>query len=309
MNINDCDVKALVTQLEKLYGIRIENISRDGVGHGINYWVNNRKYLLKLFPQNSKYRIRDEIIACRYLISKGMMVSEHIDTLFGEQIVKLGDFEAHLQKGIGGVCKSQNALNTDETNELINKLLEIIAILRGVKTSPNSLFESPKQVGDIITGIESSIAVESKGYILDLYRDKVSLLLRIPAMNKLPVTLHTSHSDFHVEQVLYRDTRIHAVIDFSHVSQIPIEWEIMRACLKSYDAKNHFDMARMIEHSLSRASRLLPGNTHAENIYTSAIQIVSSEWNIKQYRRTGDNSWLAREQNMLNVFESIIWKI
>lgn len=296
----------IADMLKTHYDIVCVNIKKDLRGSGRNYWINDR-FLLKLFDVNVKYRIEDEITVCQFLRNSGFPTSKHLLGLDGSYIQQIGSSRAHLQERIAGITLERNSLSYSQGKRLLSSLYHVVDLLREYPflTKINALFANQYNLDDVIHKLEHNYPI-SFPYLGDLLRSKLVLLERINFDTGGVENPILSHSDFHVQQLIFRDCindfEQVAVIDFSHVSMIPLEWEIIKACLRSIilDESTNEDV---ILEAFSAFSKIHPISYN--NINIAMIQLLSSTYMERMYITTRDKRWLIDAYNNLNTIEKI----
>ena len=293
--------------LKEWYAITDCQIEPDTKGSGTNYWIDD-KYLLKVFANNVKYRLEDEIAVCDFLRSRGVPTSEHVLSRDGHYIQQIGEYRYHLQKKIPGVAHEGNSLCFDECSLLLRRLKQIVELLSEFpsETKVNMLFSHEYVKADIIGAI-SMRCCNTVPDLLSILERKKELINRIRFQNGLVQHVILSHSDYNIQQVLTTDNKLRTladmiVIDFSHVSKVPIEWEIIKTCLRSM----HFEKESCIQailYSFSMFESVVPMTYN--NICIAIMQLISSSYMEKLYINTHNQEWLDRINYDLDVLETV----
>lgn len=293
--------------LQERYAITTCKITPDTRGSGTNYWIDDN-YFLKMFSESVKYRVEDEIAVCRFLRSRGFPTSEHVPARDGNYIQQTGAYRYHLQRIIPGVSHSRNSLDYEACILLIRRLQQIVEILSGFpyKTEVNMLFSHEYVKSDILDSI-SMRRRNSAPDLVSVLERKIRLIKSIRLQNGRIQNAVLSHSDFNVQQILTADTTFKTledikVIDFSHVSRVPIEWEIIKACLRSMCNEKE-SCVQAILNSLSLFDTVVP--IAYENICIAVMQLISSSYMEKMYLNTHQQVWLDRIVFDLDVLEQI----
>lgn len=301
------DAIPVVEVLKNCFAISDCMIKVDHRGNGINYWINDA-YFLKVFTDSVKYRIEDEIAVCAFLRSRGFPTSEFLPTVEGRYIQKTGAYRCHMQKRISGVAHEGNSLCFDECILLIKRLKQIIELLSDCpfETNLNMLFAGEFVKADIMNAILKR-SCDAESDLLPILRRKSDLLDRVRFQTGKIQHAVLSHSDYHVQQILTTELQIKSledikVIDFSHVSKVPIEWEIIRACLRSMEFDREASVAAIVR-SLEIFERVVP--MCCENLCIAVIQLISSSYTERMYRSTHQQAWLERTIFELDVLEKV----
>lgn len=296
--------------LKKRYGISCDKIRRDRVGSGENYWVND-KFLLKVFDCNVKFRIEDEILVCEYLRNKGLCTSIHISAIDGSYIQKIGNYRIHLQHKIPGATRKSNSLNVEQGDCFLKILKYVVELLREYpsETKINMLFVQEYIMEDIISSIMRKLNIADFA-LKEIIKRKVELLNKIQFdKGKVHHTI-LSHADYNIQQLLLSNDSMClknvSVIDFSHVSKIPIEWEIIKSCLRSIEFQK-CSCVQAIHNGFTLLGKDIPINY--ENVCISIIQLISSAYMEKMYLRTGQRKWLIKINYELDVLEDLYYSM
>ena len=293
--------------LQERYAITAYKIAPDTRGSGTNYWIDDN-YFLKIFSDSVKYRVDDEIAVCKFLRSRGFPTSEHVPARDGRYIQQTGAYRYHLQKIMPGVSHPRNSLDYEACILLIRRLKQIVELLSEFPytTEVNMLFSHEYVKSDVL----DSISMRHRNSIPDLFsilERKLRLINRIRLQNGRIRHAVLSHSDFNVQQILTSDDTPKTleditVIDFSHVSRVPIEWEIMKACLRSMHSEKE-SCVQAILNSFSLFDSVVP--IEYENICIAVMQLISSSYMEKMYLNTHQQEWLERTVFDLDVLEQV----
>lgn len=296
--------------LKTRYGICCDKIRRDRIGSGENYWIND-KFLLKVFDYSVKFRIEDEILVCEYLRSKGLCTSVHISAIDGSYIQQMGKYRMHLQHKLPGVTRKRNSLDFEQGDSFLKILKHIVELLREypIETEINMLFGQEYVMTDIISSITRRINIADFA-LKELIKRKVELLDKIQFDKGKVHRTVLSHSDYNIQQLLLSNdlicSKYVAVIDFSHVSRIPIEWEIIKSCLRSIEFQKR-TCVQAIHNGFTILEKDIPINY--ENICISIIQLISSAYMEKMYLRTNQRRWLVNLNYELDVLEDLYYSV
>lgn len=293
--------------LKERYAITDCKIEPDTRGSGTNYWIDD-KYLLKVFADNAKYRLDDEIAVCEFLRNRRFPTSEHVLSRDGHYIQQTGEYRFHLQKRIPGITHEKNSLCFDECSLLIWRLRQIVELLSEFpfETKVNMLFSHEYVKADIIDVI-SMRCCNTAPDLLSILERKKELINRIRFRNGMIQNAVLSHSDYNIQQVVTTDNKLRTladikVIDFSHVSKVPIEWEIIKACLRSMHSEKE-SCVHAILHSFSMFESVVPMTYN--NICIAIMQLISSSYMEKKYLNTHHQEWLDRTNYDLDVLETV----
>jgi len=304
------DVVHISEILKTRYCICCDKIRQDKVGNEENYWIDD-KFLLKLFDYNVKFRIEDEILVCDYLRSKNFCTSNHVTAIDGSYIQQVGNYRMHLQYKLSGTTREKNSLEFEQGDRLLKILKHIVELLREfpLETKINMLFGHEYVMADIISSVIERLKTTDLE-LKEIIKRKVELLNKIKFdKGKVHQTV-LSHSDYNIQQLLLNNDLICskdiAVIDFSHVSKIPIEWEIIKSCLRSIEFQK-CTCVRAILNGFTVFEKDFSINY--DNMYISIIQLISSAYMEKMYLRTNQRKWLVNLNYEIDVLENLYYSM
>lgn len=292
------------------YGICCDKIRRDRIGSGENYWI-NEKFLLKVFDYNVKFRIEDEILVCKYLRNRSLCTSVHISAIDRSYIQKIGNCRMHLQYKLPGVTRERNSLDFKQGDSFLKILKHIVTLLREYpfETEINMLFRQEYVMTDVISSVVKRLYIADFA-LKEIIRRKIELLNKIQFDKGKVYRTVLSHSDYNIQQLLLSDgficSKNVAVIDFSHVSRIPIEWEIIKSCLRSIEFQT-CTCVQSIHNGFKVLGKDIPINY--ENVCISIIQLISSTYMEKMYLRTNQKKWLVNLNYELDVLENLYYSM
>ena len=292
--------------LKARYGICCYKIEKDNLGSGENYWING-EFLLKIFDCNVKFRIEDEIRICEYLRSRGLSTSMHISAIDGSYIQKIENNRLHLQYRLPGITREKNSLDFEHSDSFLKMLRHIVKLLEEYPNAirTNMLFEREYVMADIVESVMKRLNIYDST-LKEITKRKIELLNKIQFnRGKVDQTV-LSHSDYNIQQLLLDDEVIWSkktsIIDFSHVSRIPIEWEIIKSCLRSIEFQKN-DCVRAIHNGFALMEKNM--QIDYKNIYISIIQLIFSTYMEKMYLRTNQRKWLINLNYELDVLEDL----
>lgn len=291
------EINSIYSYIDKNYKISdIMNIYRDTVGSGTNYIVETKEqsYFLKLFDlRNPKYRIFDEVVICNNLNHIKPITSVFISNNDGAYVTNYQKkIVGHLQLYFPSSSWKQYEVLPQNIMKGVAKLGELNLLLKEYELPINNLFLDLKQgkaaIQYFINQSHSVYDLECSYYL----KQRLSYLQNLPELQLNSFSFLSSHSDYTPMQFLIRNDDIYRVIDFSHISTVPIAWELTRYYTQCIPAEN-FDRNRLIEifdyystyYELSEYDY-----KHACNLL--ALQLSQSSYGFKEYLSTHDNKYL-----------------
>lgn len=227
--------------LKEQYGIVCTKIDRmtTGVGGDTYRIVSDQgMYIFKVADANSINRPESEPKICNFLLQNQIAVSEFLANKAGNYVTSYGeDRYAHVQKYIEGNVYSMN----EAPEWFMEQSAQILGnIHRKLQTYP----ELPVGIGkDFFYYMTVPNACQSyrKSLKTALERKEETIIedleFRIRFTESLPdmkfdvdkLTYRNTHGDFTVNQILCRDQRIQAVIDWTCACRHPVIWELTRS--------------------------------------------------------------------------------
>jgi len=282
------------------YGIKITSIKKINRGSANIYSLNNNKYILKEFQSNYKKEdIIKEITVINHLKKNKIKVPKYIKTLKGDSYFFYKDKYIILQKYIDGYTKEQNTGNINETLESAKYLGKIVKALKSLNYNLNkidylgwlnteTLNNAINKYKSLIKNLDLKNELDKKIYY-DL-NDKIKMINCIKnKFNKEEInnlTIVNSHGDYSVMQFIYKNKKIHAVIDFVAAAKVPIIWEIIRSY--SYideDVKNgEFNINTFIKY-VKTVNKYITLNEYDIKYmpYLYLVQMLNSDYGYKEY--------------------------
>lgn len=293
------DVKRFVTENYSIPSIL--HIFRDTIGSGDNYIIQtvSHSYFLKLFSvNNKKYRIYDEIRVCQFLNATEPITSEFIINNSGTYITYFKNtIYGHLQLLFESDSWTQFNVSDENIKKGILFLGKIDKTLLNFNLPVNNLFLNIHQDYELskkVIGFQKFSCDKDSSQLID---KRKTYLSDIPNLQLSRFTYLTSHADYTPMQLLIRNDDIYKVIDFSHVSTVPIVWEVVRYYSNCVLAKD-FNM-NDIYALLDIFSTIIPLSSYDyQNAgYLFALQILQSAYGFKEYAATKESRYLDVIQN------------
>lgn len=291
--------KEIIDFIKDIYGLDIKSINKINKGSANIFILNKDKYILKEFQKKyQKEEIEKEIEVINHLKKHGINVPEYINTIDNNYYHIYKDKIIIIQKYIEGYTMENN---TGCYEQVIESAETLGKIIKALKTLPidlpvanihninkNMLEEAIKDNNKLISKLDNENEIDNK--------IKKDLLDKIEIINKLKnkinyndfnkLTIENSHGDYSVQQFIYEDKKIKAVIDFASAAKLPIVWEIIRSY--SYidkDVENSEFNLNTFKDYVSTFNKYIKLNEY-DLKYMSIIyliQILCSTFGYKQY--------------------------
>ena len=290
------------------YGIKVTDIKKIARGSANLYVLNSQKYVVKEYL--STYQEEDlkrEVRVVEHLRNKKIPTPEFFLNMHHKRYSIYKGHYIVLEEFIEGYTKENHTLDLEELTEVGRLLGQIIVSLEDLKhplpvEDPSKWF-SPVTIEQSITKYEELIKSmpESKyqtKIIKDL-RDKIKILRdingNIPQIDWSKITYKNTHGDYNALQLMYKEGKIKAVLDFATACNIPIVWEIIRSyslCDKeaingNLNLNNLNQYIQIINNYISLTTediKCMP--------YLYLLQLLHSTYGYKQYLRDPQNEEL-----------------
>ena len=227
-------------QLARHYGLTADHARRVTVGAGSETYIvdcKGERFVLKYPSAGGINHPELEPALCRFLLDRGLPVSEFLPDLRGEFLCREDGAVFHLQRFIEGDNLGLNKAPDwfmRESGELLGR---IHAVLRDYPPLPEGIgagFIAHMTPLTALASYERSLLTArelgDKGSAADIeYR--IGLMKRFPQMDVdvARLTCLNTHGDYFISQMLCGDGRINAVIDWTTACVHPAVWEIIRS--------------------------------------------------------------------------------
>ena len=256
----------------------------------------NKKLILKEYQ--SKYKEEDiikEIIVIEYLKKKGLPSTTFIKTINGKYYTSYKGKIIQLQVFIDGHVYENNTAPQWLMRDSVSMLADIhnkLADFREVTLSVwSDLFDydtitEVNKHKDYLHKAKELPDSENKAIVIKDLQDKIQMMENFDNTVKLNLTLKNSHADYYIGQLICKDNKINAVIDFAKTARIPVTWEIMRSFTQSdpYSKDGDININNLktyIRHYLSRAS--LSKDDLGNMLYIYLKQLIKSDYGYKAF--------------------------
>ena len=227
--------------LKRLYGLEITDVQKSTVGAGSDtYFISCQqgRYVVK-FPSVSEINNPDfEPALCKFLLSKGIAVSEFLKTINGQYIsADENGRKFHVQKFIDGKVYPLNTAPKWLLRESATLLGKIHTALTGYPSLPEGIgqnFFACMTPETALKSYENTLETARQNQDVQVQED---LLYRIELMKRLPafhfdmdsLTCRNTHGDYFISQLICGEQKINAVIDWTTACVHPVVWEIIRS--------------------------------------------------------------------------------
>lgn len=307
----------MITKLiQEHYGLKASTYEKLTVGAGSNTYhlttTDGDEYILKNANINEANNPQNEPKLCEYLLAKGMPVSEFIKDIHGEYLWKNDNDVYHMQKFVSGDNYDMHCAPDWLMAEMPQVLGQIHAALKSYENLPVGIEENFFRYMTPQTALASykksyDYALENnRPNLADDLRYRIELMPRfhVPEINLSKLTRSNTHGDFFISQLICRDTKIAAVIDWTTACIHPVVWEIMRSFIygspKTKDGNiNISDFIEYTENYL----RYAPLNAYDLEMmpYIFYYQISVCDYYNQYFQSTADNRHIYLEQAVLST--------
>lgn len=240
--LNDFSIsKEMVKKILKdNYDILTSSVEIINRGSANIFLINKNEYILKEFQL--KYESQDiikEVKILEHLKIDGINVPEYIKTKEGKYYFLHEKHIVILEKYIEGETIKRNTANK---NLLISSACYLGKIIKSLQTLSFSLpvnkineIMSVTKINEGIAKIDALLKKVPRNIYPDIYNDlhdKKNILQGFKNLNFdnfSKVTIMNTHGDYGIEQLIIKNHKIKAVLDFASASKMPIIWEIIRS--------------------------------------------------------------------------------
>ena len=293
----------IISVVKEKYGIGIKEITKINRGSANIYSLNNETYILKEFQSKiNQDDVTKEINVINHLRKDNLLVPEYIPTLDNKYSFLYMGKTIILQKFITGYTMEANTGDFEQTMESAKYLGKIAKSLETLEFElpfrSNFKFKSKEEIENKLTKIKALLNGITKEEYPQIYSDlngKIAKLqyivnnVNLDDMDNL--TMMNTHGDYNVLQFIYKNGKVHSIIDFASACKMPIVWEVIRSY--SYiDAKakdGEIDIDNLICY-VKEFIKYVPLNKYDLKYmpYFYLIQILCSTYGYKEY--INDNS-------------------
>ena len=287
--------------LKEYWNINCCSIEKMKLGTANCYKINSGEsiYFLKEFQSYiSKQDIENENRVLEILFEKGVPSTRYIQTITGEKIISYNEHDIVLEIFIDGETYGYSGFPPEMLNQLAQMLAKIHIALKDEQLPITMDSEWVQE--DPLVKYDRLISVLEQHKNDKLY-DKIreDLLYKRNILNEHQndlrlhfenITYGSSHGDYQGCQVIGKNNKIEAVIDFSSAKKLPVVWEIMRSFVQSSrrtkeDAK--IDIAGLCNYVRNYCEIApLSKNDIKAMPYVYVFQLLRSTYGYKEYLQT-----------------------
>ena len=232
--------KTIKSIVKKKYNIDVYKVEKLDRGTANIYSLNDNKYIFKEFQSRfNKKDIIKEIKIINHLRKDKLPVPEYIPTVTNRYYFTYKGKTVIMQRFIEGYTIESNSGTEEQIMESAKYLGMMLKSLKTLEFKlPTGLMEDWFKRDLLKEGLKdhkellNSITREEYPKIYSDLEDKIKILESIKKedykdFDKL--TFMNTHGDYSVLQFIYRNDKIHAIIDFVTACNSPIIWEIIRS--------------------------------------------------------------------------------
>lgn len=284
----------IISLMHDEYGLDINEVEKIDRGSANLYLLNKDEYILKEFQ--SKYtpeEILKEIKIIDHLREKNIPVPEYMPTKSGNKFITVMGKVVIVQRYIKGYTIKQNEGNYEQVIESAREYGKMIKSLDTLDVdlpyqdalSWLTLEKMNKSINKYKTLINDLKEGKYYSRIKSDLEDKIQMLEHIKDnydfSNINNLTIKNTHGDYSLQQFIYEDGKIKAIIDFASACKMPIVWELIRSYSyidKEFDLNNFKDY---VEEFMKYVPLTDDDIKYMPYIYL--VQLLNSDYGYKQY--------------------------
>ena len=231
----------ILSLLNKMYSLSVKSIKKADSGAGSDtYFITcvEGNYVLKFPFANHMNNPVIEPGLCHFLLKKGLPVSEFVQNRQGEYLSKDENGKLfHLQKFVEGISYELNCAPEwllAEMPKTLGKIHNVLSTYKGFSEGIGGNFFHSMTPEKALKSYESTLEIARQKNDIEVINDllfRISLMKRFPLynieINKL--SNKNTHGDYSINQIICRENKILAVIDWTTACIHPAVWEIMRS--------------------------------------------------------------------------------
>ena len=237
----ESEFEQLRTCLYKLYDIEIEQVeaAENGAG-GLTYFVSagNKKYVVKYPNDNAMNHSEVEIRVCEVLLEKGIPACRFLQNKQGEKIsTDESGRKFTLQDFYEGITYDYNSAPVCAQKESAILLAKIHNAMKDIENIPVGIDENffvyrkPEYMKEPYTATLRQAIANGDNEIVDAIRSNMRIIEAMPAygFDSKRFSVGNTHGDYMISQLLWKEEKISAVIDWTCACRHPYIWEIVRS--------------------------------------------------------------------------------
>ncbi len=238
------NVNELKEWVQSMYHISCIKIDHLNLGSANCFYLEDseKTYFLKEFQSKVKLEnIRNEIDVCEYLNQNGIPTSKFLKNINGEYVSHYRDKYIHIQGYIDGKAYDLFDMPDEILFESARLLAKINRTLKDYKEYSDSFGDEwladwdnraeidklENLLANAIPDLDDQIGKKIK----EDFAFKISVLKGMDGYGKRFLGSYkcNSHGDYSTLQILCKNKKIVAIIDFSAVCHLPVTWELIRS--------------------------------------------------------------------------------
>lgn len=239
--VKQLEFEQLRMRLYKLYDIEIETMepSENGAG-GLTYFVNAgcKKYVVK-YPSDNEMNHPDiEIKVCEVLLTKGIPACKFIPNKQGKMLsTDENGRRFTVQYFYEGTIFAYNEAPYNMQKESAVLLAKIHEAMKEMESIPVGIgadffrYRQPEHMKDSYTVTLQQAVNNNDTAIADAVRSNMRIVEKMPAfefdINKF--SCGNTHGDYMISQMIWSDSKVNGIIDWTCACRHPYIWEIVRS--------------------------------------------------------------------------------
>ena len=241
--VSEQDIQAVLREKYRIHEIYRVTALTGGSANCYRIQAAEGEFVLKEFQ--SKYSVEDVQIEPKiteFVRTHDLPAAKFIQAATGEYAWAYRNRAFHLQRFVEGAIFPQNGAPDWLLRDMPCLLGQLHRVLFGFPHPLTAAFgrswfnqwdvdESRQQYAILIAAAECLPQGQVREQTLKDLHDKRNLLLKVAQVHINPnrLTQHNSHGDFNILQLIYKSSKIKAIIDFSSACKIPVVWELIRS--------------------------------------------------------------------------------
>ena len=199
------------------------------------------KYFLKIYQEKfDRESLKNEVALCGFLLEKGFSVSHFLRSLNGMYVEIYDNRFCILQKYIYGITFHKFEVSKSELIDSVKVLAKLNIALEELPFQlPVGFTPEWYTEWSVDCEIEKYKKLLAKLDVNDIYYNRIAADFKaksrlIERFNPTEfdfshLTYANTHGDYNVLQLIFENSKVKSVIDFSSCARLPICWEIIRS--------------------------------------------------------------------------------